>query len=77
MSALGQKQTSDWRPLMYAFPRKRTSLSAIAMSALCQLQISALQQESVRRIGRYFAEPSQSDFRITHGGAPCPAMDWH
>jgi hypothetical protein len=22
--------------------------------------------------GHYFAEPSQSDFRITHGGAPCP-----
>src|SRR5262249_27024911 len=27
------------------------------------------------RIGRYFAEPSQSDFRITHGGGPSPAMD--
>jgi hypothetical protein len=30
-----------------------------------------------KRIGRYFAEPSQSDFRTTHGGAPCPAMDSH
>ena len=28
-------------------------------------------------LSRYFAEPSQADFRITHGGAPCPAMDSH
>jgi hypothetical protein len=34
-------------------------------------------QQGSLRIGCYFAEPSQSDFRTTHGGAPCPAMDWH
>jgi hypothetical protein len=36
-----------------------------------------LTKDEARRIGRYFAEPSQSDFRTTHGGAPCPAMDSH
>ena len=32
MSALGQKQTSDWRPLMSALPPKRALLSAPRMS---------------------------------------------
>jgi hypothetical protein len=28
-------------------------------------------------LGRYFAEPSQSDIRITQGTAPSPVMDRH
>jgi hypothetical protein len=42
---LGQKQT--FRNVRPVFPQKRTSLSAIAMSALCQSRHSALRQRLV------------------------------
>jgi hypothetical protein len=36
MSALGQKQTSDWRPLMSALPPKADIVQQLAMFALSQ-----------------------------------------
>jgi hypothetical protein len=55
MSALGQKQTSDWRPLMSALPQKRTSLSTPVMSALCQKQ--TLRVDSTRGGAAPIVEP--------------------
>jgi hypothetical protein len=43
-SALGQKQTSDWRPLMSALPQKRTLPGDRWMFALCQQRTHAPQQ---------------------------------
>ena len=47
------------------------------LAAQCRFSQRTSQKGRACRIGRYFAEPSQSDFRTTHGGAPCPAMDSH
>ena len=57
-------------------PRRKAHLS-LSEDEPGRRSAAKLLADEALGIGRYFAEPSQSDFRTTHGGAPCPAMDSH
>jgi hypothetical protein len=71
MSALGQKQTSDWRPLMSALPPKADiGPSAFDVCFVPKADIAASRRRSVRRsYGSLQCTPEQAISAVQPGPA--------